>query len=200
MNKREFLARLEQGLSCLPPKDIEERLSFFEEMIDDYVEEGMSEEEAVARVGSVDEIVSQTVAEAPLSKLVKERARSTRKLRAWEIVLLAIGSPVWVPLSLAALVVIFALYISVWAVVLAVWAVSFSVAVCAPVSLALGIVYIVQGSPIAGLCGISCGLVLAGLAIFAFFGCRALGRALWGLTRCTLVWIKNCFIRKEKKA
>ena len=200
MNKREFLARLEQGLSCLPPKDIEERLSFFEEMIDDCVEEGMSEEEAVARVGSVDEIVSQTVAEAPLSKLVKERARSTRKLRAWEIVLLAIGSPVWVPLSLAALVVIFALYISVWAVVLAVWAVSLSVAVCAPVAMGLGIVYIVQSSPIVGLCSISCGLVLAGLAIFAFFGCRALGRVLWGLTRCTLVWIKNCFIRKEKKA
>ena len=200
MNKREFLAQLEAGLSCLPPKDIEERLSFFEEMIDDYVEEGMSEEEAVARVGSIDEIVSQTVAEAPLVTLVKERARSTRRLQTWEIVLLSVGSPIWIPLALAALVVTLALFISLWSVVLALWAAAFSIAVCAPVAVSLGIVYIVQSSSIAGLCAVALGLVLGGLAIFSFFGCRALGRACWRLTRRTPVWIKNCFIRKEKKA
>ena len=200
MNKREFLECLAKGLSCLPQKDIEERVSFFEEMIDDYIEEGMSEEEAVARVGSIDEIVSQTVAEAPLVTLVKERARSTRRPQAWEIVLLAVGSPVWVPLALAALAVMLALFLSAWSVVVALWATAFSVAVCAPVSVALGIVYIAQGSPIAGLCGVACGLVLGGLAIFSFFGCRALWRIFWRLTRRMPVWIKNCFIRKEKKA
>lgn len=200
MNKREFLARLGEGLSCLPHADVMERLNFFEEMIDDYVEEGLSEEEAVARVGSVDAIVAQTVADAPLVKLVKERARPKRKLRAWEIVLIAAGSPVWAPLLLSALVVIAAICISLWAVILSLWAVSVALAVCTPVGIALGVLMIVQGSLASGLGAIAIGLVSAGLAIFSFFGCRELSRGFWWLTRRTLVFIKNCFIRKEKKA
>lgn len=200
MNKREFLERLGAGLSCLPREDVEERLSFYGEMIDDYVENGLAEEEAVARIGSVDEIVSQTVGEAPLAKLVKERARKNRKLRAWEIVLIAVGSPVWAPLLIVALAVVAVICISMWSVILSLWAVSVSLAVCAPAGVALGVLMIVQGSLSAGLCAIALGLISAGLAIFSFFGCRELSRGFWWLTRRTLVFIKNCFIRKEKKA
>ena len=44
MNKQEFLAGLRKGLSGLPQEDIEERLLFYSEMIDDRIEEGMEEE------------------------------------------------------------------------------------------------------------------------------------------------------------
>ena len=50
MNKTEFLNELKDGLSGLPREDVEERLSFYGEMIDDRVEEGMTEEEAVAGI------------------------------------------------------------------------------------------------------------------------------------------------------
>ena len=59
MRKQEFLAKLRKGLSGLPQDDIEERLIFYSEMIEDRKEEGLSEEEAVAAIGSVDEIVAQ---------------------------------------------------------------------------------------------------------------------------------------------
>ncbi len=52
MNKREFLQKLENGLSGLPREDIEQRLSFYAEMIDDRIEDGFSEEEAVAGIGT----------------------------------------------------------------------------------------------------------------------------------------------------
>ena len=52
MTKREFLAQLRKGLSGLPQDDIEERLTFYGEMIEDRKEEGLSEEEAVSAVGS----------------------------------------------------------------------------------------------------------------------------------------------------
>lgn len=60
MNKQEFLAELQKGLSGLPQEDRDERLTFYGEMLDDRMEEGLSEEEAVAAVGSVEEIVRQT--------------------------------------------------------------------------------------------------------------------------------------------
>ena len=93
MSKQEFLAQLRKGLSGLPQDDIEERLTFYGEMIEDRKEEGLSEEEAVSAVGNVDEIVEQVVAEVPLVKIAKERIKSKRRLSAGEIVLLALGSP-----------------------------------------------------------------------------------------------------------
>ena len=59
MNKQEFLSQLQAGLSGLPECETEERLSFYSEMIDDYTEEGFSEEEAVTQIGSVSDVISQ---------------------------------------------------------------------------------------------------------------------------------------------
>ena len=43
MNKQDFLVQLRKGLSGLPQDDIEERLTFYKEMIEDRMEEGFSE-------------------------------------------------------------------------------------------------------------------------------------------------------------
>ena len=112
MLKQEFLAQLRDALCGLPQCDIDERLTFYSEIIDDRMEDGLPEEEAVAAVGSVDEIFTQVVAEIPFSKIVKERIKPKRRLTAWEIVLLALGSPIWLSLGIAAFAVILSLYIS----------------------------------------------------------------------------------------
>ena len=115
---------------------MEECLTLYAEMLDDRIEEGLSEEEAVAAAGAVEEIVRQTVDETPLAKIAKERVRPKRHLKAWEIVLLALGSsPVWLSLGIAAAAVILAVYVSLWAVIVSLWAVFGALAVCALVSL-----------------------------------------------------------------
>ena len=68
-------------------------------MIDDRMEDGISEEEAVEGIGTVDQIYEQIMSDMPLVKLVKEKVKPKRKLKAWEIVLLTLGSPVWIPLG-----------------------------------------------------------------------------------------------------
>ena len=69
MNKTEFLERLGERLSGLPQEDIDERLGFYGEMIDDRMEENLSEEEAVAQIGSMDDIVSYTTVPQELRRL-----------------------------------------------------------------------------------------------------------------------------------
>ena len=100
MDKQEFLSKLRAKLFGLPQKELEERLSFYSEMIDDRIEEGLSEETAVKELGTVDVVAGQIIAEIPLSKLVKERIKPKRALNVWEIVLLAIGSPIWLSLMI----------------------------------------------------------------------------------------------------
>ena len=75
MNKISFILRLHERLEGLPQEDIEERLMFYSEMIDDRMEDGLSEEDAVASVGSIDEIVTEIVAEFPITKLVKSKVK-----------------------------------------------------------------------------------------------------------------------------
>ena len=116
MRKQEFLSQLQKGLIGLPQEDIEEQLVFYSEMIEDRIEEGLPEEEAVAAIGPVEEVVSQIVAETPFSKLVKERIKPKRALRAWEIVLLVLGSPLWLSLLIGAFAVLLGVYISVFSV------------------------------------------------------------------------------------
>lgn len=198
MSKQEFLAQLRKGLSELPQDDIEERLTFYSEMIEDRKEEGLSEEEAVAAVGSVDEIVTQVVAEIPLAKIAKERIRPKGHLSAGEIVLLALGSPVWLSLGVAAFAVILSLYISLWAVIISLWAICASLATCSIGGVLACVILTVGGNSTSGVAMLAAGIVCAGLAIFMFYGCKAATKGTLMLTKKMAIWIKNCFRRKEE--
>lgn len=200
MTKQEFSAQLREKLAGLPQNEIDERVSFYGEMIDDRIEEGMTEEEAVTAIGTVDEIVSQILEEVPLTKLVKEKIKSKRRLRAWEIVLLAVGSPIWFSLLVAAFVVALALYISVWSVVISLWAVFGSLVGCVGGGIAAGVICFCFGYIPAGLIFIAAALVCAGLSIFMFFGCREATNGVLWLTKKSVLGIKNCFVGRKERA
>ena len=198
MSKQEFLVQLRKGLSGFPQEDIEERVTFYNEMIVDRIEEGITEEEAVAAVGTVEEIVKQAVAETPLAKIAKERIKSKRRLRAGEIVLLVLGSPIWLSLLIAALAVILSLYASLWSVVISLWAVFGLLIGCAFGGVVAGVVFACSGNALSGIAMLAAGIVCAGLSIFMFYGCKAATKGVLILTKKFAIWIKNCFIKKEE--
>ena len=187
MNKQEFVERLRKGLSGLPQDDIEERLTFYSEMIDDRMEEGLSEEEAVGEIGSVDEIVAQVVAETPLARIAKERIRPKRRLGAGEILLLALSSPIWLSLGIAAFAVILSLYLSLWAVIISLWAVFASLAACAIGGVLAWVVFAMNGNGASGLAMLAAGFVCAGLAILMFYGCKTVTNGILILTKKMLL-------------
>ena len=198
MNKQEFLAQLRKGLSGLPKDDIEERLTFYSEMVDDRMEDGIPEDTAVREIGTVDELVSQIIADIPLGKLVKEKVTPKRRLKAWEIVLLVLGSPIWLPLLIAVFAVIISLYVVLWSVIIVLWAVFASIAVGGLAGIAAGAFYAIGGNGLTGIAVIGAGIVCAGLSVFVFFGCKAATKGILKLTKKLAMWIKNCFIKKEE--
>ena len=198
MNKQEFLVQLRKGLSGLPEDDIDERLTFYSEIIDDRMEDGISEEDAVSEIGNTDDIVSQVIADVPLTKLVKEKMTPKRKLRAWEIVLLALGSPIWLSLLIAALAVIFSLYAVLWSVIVVLWAAFASLLSCGLAGIVAGIYFAAGGNGITGIAMIGAGIVCTGLSVFMFFGCKAATKGILKLTKKLAVRVKNRFIKKEE--
>lgn len=198
MNKQEFLVKLRRGLSGLPKDDIEERLTFYSEMIDDRMEEGLSEEDAVCEIGNIDELISQIVADIPLTKLVKEKITPEKRLKAWEIVLLVLGSPIWLSLLIAFFAVVFSLYIVLWSLAISLWAVFGSLAVCALSCVVAGIGLICGGSTLSGAAVIGAGSICAGLSIFMFYGCKAATKGILILTKKFAMCIKNRFIKRRE--
>jgi len=198
MNKQIFLAHLRKGLSGFPQDEIEERLTFYSEMIEDRMEEGLSEKEAISAVGSVDEIISQVMAETPLVKIAKEKIKPKRKLMAWEIILLVLSSPIWLSLGIAAAAVILSLCISLWSIIISLLAVFASLAGCSLCSIIAGIILACSGYFHSGMAMIGTGFICAGLSIFMFYGCRAATKGIVMLTKKIVLWIKSCFIQKEE--
>ena len=73
MTKTEFLLRLREMLSELPQEDVAERLVFYGEMIDDRMEDGLTEDEAVSGIGQPERIAQQILAETPVRRTERER-------------------------------------------------------------------------------------------------------------------------------
>ena len=114
MTKKEFINELRERLSGLPKDDLESRLSFYEESINDRMDDGKSEEEAVKELGTIDEIINQVASETSLLTLVKEKAKPKRKLSGAEIALIAIGFPLWFPLVLTFLILCLVFCLVFW--------------------------------------------------------------------------------------
>ena len=112
MNKKEFLDSLRRSLKALPRQDIDRIVDYYNEIIDDKIEAGEEEATVVFSIGSVEEIAQQAIEEKNVSQIGKKRKMSKQQ---W-VVLIA-GSPLWVPLLLAAVAVIFSFYLCAWSVV-----------------------------------------------------------------------------------
>ena len=197
MTKHEFITQLRDRLSELPEREVEERLSFYVEMIDDRIEDGRTEQEAVADLGPLDEVVAQIVADIPLLQIAKKRIKPTRRLKAWEIVLLAVGSPVWASLLIAALAVLIALYASFWAIIVSLWAAFGSLVGSALGGVISGLALSVGANLPAGMALIGAGIVCAGLSVLLFFACKAATKGLVVLASKTVLAVKRCLIKKE---
>ena len=199
MNKRQFLNKLRGKLNGLSEESINEHIAFFSEMIDDRIEEGVLEDEAVLSVGSVEKIVEQVVADTPFAKIAKQRIKPKRQIKVWEIILLALGSPIWLSLIIALIAVIFSVYVSLWSVIISLWSVFVSLVACAVGGVMACAVLSVTGSVYTGVAMLSAGLVCAGLSIFMYYCCKLVTKGILFVTKKIAVWTKKCFINKEEK-
>ena len=183
MTKKEFLEELKNGLCGLPKEDIKRSIEFYSEMIDDRIEDGKSEEEAVSDIGSVKEVISQILSEIPMSRFIKEKVRPKRKMRAWEIVLLALGSPIWVSVIASLFAVVVAVYASIGSVVIALWSIFAALAGGTVGGIGSGVIFICTDNLLPGIAMIGASLVCAGLSVFMFFGCVASTKGMAILTK-----------------
>ena len=208
MNKEALLNSLKEKLAGLPEAELKKSLDFYSEAIDDRMEDGLSEEEAVAAMGDVKDIANEILEDIPLKKLVKNKVKNVtpkRGLKPWEIVLLVLGSPVWLPITLA-LAIVFAVlvlvfYILYWVFILVFYVIDLCIAVGGVAGIAAGVFLIAKGEIAPGFFLIGSGFFLGGLSIPFFFLCNLIAKGMIALSKKIVGGIKWIFVgRKKDKA
>ncbi len=196
MTKSEFLTELRNGLLSCPEQEREERITFYDEMISDLMEEGYSEDIAVAKIGDPKAIAAKITEDIPLAVLVKQKIKPKRTLKGWEILLIIVGSPIWFSLAIAAVAVVFSIYAVMWSFVAAIYALDMGFAVGG-----LGcFIYGFMGFRLfSGLFWFGSGIFAVGAAIVLFIGCIAFTKAMVKLTKAVLNGIKSLFITRGEE-
>ena len=198
MDKYEFLTELCAKLWTLPEDDVKRSVDYYSEMIDDRMEDGLSEAEAVAAIGDTEEIAKTILANASVSQPAAQPQKPARKLSLWEILLLILGFPVWGSLAISLAAVVFSVWISLWSVVISLYATTVALGTSA-LGLLIGVVpvltagYFGQAAILAG-----AALICAGLAISFFLLSNLAAKGMVRLTKLTFQGIRKISKRKEQ--
>lgn len=112
MNKVEFLKELEFNLLKMNVSDKNKFITYYDEMISDYIENGMMEEEAVKKIGTPVSIAKELMEDYDSVKLNLPSTGS----RAINIILTIIGFPLWGSVLLSVILLVFSIYVLFWCV------------------------------------------------------------------------------------
>lgn len=197
MKKEAFLELLKQRLHGLPEDEVQKFLSFYQESIQDRMEEGVDEETAVAQLGDLDGIVREIELEMPLGRLVKNKMRKNREnsghSAAW-IVLAILGAPLWAPLLLAAALVALSVYLVIWAGLAAAACVLLALGVSFMALLAGAAVCLFTMSPASGFFLAGAALLCIGLLLLCVRPLCFLARQVGALSVRFGRWVKSLFV------
>ena len=199
MTKEEFVSTLKEKLVGLPSEEIDDRISFYLEIISDKIEEGVKEEDAISQLGSVNKIAAQIIGEIPLTAIAKHKFKEKGKLSPLSITLIALGSPILFSLIVSAFAILFSLYVSAWAVTACLWALPISFGASFLGGTIYAVVILVSGKFGAFLSLFGVSIVCLGLCILSLPLCKYATKGAAILTKLIFIGTKKCFIGKEKK-
>lgn len=112
MNKAEFLKSLDSDLMKMNAAEKKKYIIYYDEIISDYVENGMTEVEAVNKIGSPAKIAKELIEDHDSVKLNLPTTGS----RLLNITLTIIGFPLWGSVLLGIALFVLSIYITIWCV------------------------------------------------------------------------------------
>lgn len=202
MRREEYLSELREKLSQNNIQGIESMIEFYDEAIEDRIEDGMSEEDAVAAMEDTDSIVKAAKLDKPIASLMADKVKEKHKEASssghgtlfW--VYAIAGFPIWFPLLIAFFAIIFSLYISMWSVVISIYAVELSFGVASIASLLGSTAFFMGQIPFAtALAFLGSACFFAGLTIILWKPIVALTKWMIKLIKVVFRAIKSMFVK-----
>jgi len=203
MTKTEFINELASRISSLPQSEIDKSIAYYKEIIDDRMEDGMPENEAVEALGNIGSIVENVMYGMSLSTLMKAKvveSKSRVSNKGLWITLVVLGFPIWLPLLLSFIVIVLAIYITIWALIISLYAVVISLGLSGIAGLVSGIVLCFAKSFPVGLCVFGAAICCSALTLFMIKPIFIMTKELVKFTAFIARKIKSIFINKKEVA
>lgn len=197
MKKAEFIKTLKDKLRGYPEEVVNNAVSYYVELIDDAVEDGQIEEQVIASLGAIDDIVNTILKEVPLRRLVIDKMKPKRRLETWEIVLIILAFPIWLPLLISLFGIIIGLFAGFGGLIVGLWAGEIGILMSGlAITIGYPIMNVVSG-PVADLSVyIGSGIFVLGLGLFLIVPMCYLTSLIFKLVKAIVTGIKRLLVRK----
>lgn len=209
MTKREFFDALSDRIRSLPKEEVNRTITYYNEILEDYMEDGMTEEEAVAKLEDVDVIAQRILhsnepeqppysAPAPYGEqAVPPREKKHTGLF---VALAIVGFPIWFPLVMAFFSVIFSVIVSLFSIIISLIAIPVGLAAGAIGGVGVSPVLFYTGQTAKGFVMLGGGLICAALSIFSIMLMVWLVKWIWRLIRWICRQVRRLFTRRKAVA
>ena len=164
MTKTTFIDTLRGLLQSLNEDECNKFISYYEEIIEDYKENGLTEEEVIKKIGTPQSIADNILSEQD-SINIKVPSFSSKILN---VILLILGFPLWGSLLLALVLLILSAYIIIWCIPFTTGASSIAFFVAALISI-IGSPFMMADVLTVGIVQLGLGVSSVGLSIL--LGC-----------------------------
>ncbi|MBQ4100356.1 MAG: hypothetical protein IJC83_02280, partial [Oscillospiraceae bacterium] len=112
------------------------------------------------------------------------------------IVLLALGFPLWLPLLIAGIAILFSVLMVLWSLVISIYAIDLSLAVSGIAIFLASFLLIPMGEFAKMIFLIGAGFILVGLSILLFFVCNMASKGCYLLCKNIIIGIINAFSKR----
>lgn len=189
MIKEEFIRELDLSLKNELIQNRETYLSYYSEIIEDYLEDGYTEEEAVNKLDEIPSIVKT------IQQEIGNTENKTSNKNPIIILLLIIGAPLWGSILLSVLLLLFSSLIILWCAPFSLGMLSFAGLLTGAVSLMgltfnTGIYYIVTQ--------LGVGIFALGLGLFLLLGTVYITKYVGSLSKKIIDVLSNVFSWKGR--
>ncbi len=196
-NKQEFLLKLSQRLSDLTQEDIDKSLDYYSEIIDDSIEDGQSEDEAVEALGSPEEIASQILSDSTVTKKSQTMPPKKQSFTALTVILVILGLPLWLPLVATIFSLVLTAYILIWTMIVVLYAVVFAFAATSIAGFVMFVHSLITGDLIKSFIFLGSGIAFVGITILSVLISNLIVKLTVKLSKWIFCGIKNCFTKKK---
>ena len=183
MNKRDFLKKLSKALHTMQRDERKKSLVYYEELISDNMENGLTEEEAVAKCGNIGTIADDILSDACMSAAIKQKGRAVNTA------LLIAGAPLWIALVCVVIAVLIVVYAAIWVVMIALFAVLIALFAAGLAGMAAFVLQLVNGFPATAFMALGTGLISAALVLLLYNPVIKLAKCI--LKATVVIWKKT---------
>lgn len=191
MNKKVFLDKLRKNLKNFDSQEQEKFINYYEEMVEDYKENGYTEEEAILKIGDPNDIARDILKEQDMI-ILNIPSTSSKVLN---LILLILGFPLWGSLLLCFILLILSAYIIIWCIPVITGSLSIGLFATAIVGI-IGSPFVIIKTFCTGIVQFGLGVSSIGFAVLFFMLTIYIGRYFIKITKSFTTKLYNILFKK----